>query len=80
MQAYQRWFCPLLDPSFQMSIVGLLQYATITHPEISFDVYKVWQYRSSPLHWTAVNHILRYLKGTTTTGLYLLPFFLHPSP
>lgn len=57
------------------SIVGALQYATITRPEISFSVNKVCQFMQSPLkeHWTAVKRILRYLAGTISHGLCLSP-------
>jgi histone deacetylase 1/2 len=53
------------------SVVGALQYATITHPEIAYSVNKVCQFMSHPLeaHWTAVKRILRYLKGTLDYGL-----------
>ncbi|MCI31608.1 retrovirus-related pol polyprotein from transposon TNT 1-94, partial [Trifolium medium] len=48
------------------SVVGALQYATITRPENSFSVNKACQFLSQPLesHWTAVKRILRYLRGT----------------
>nr|KYP51541.1 Retrovirus-related Pol polyprotein from transposon TNT 1-94 [Cajanus cajan] len=64
-----------LDVSLYRSIVGALQYATITRPEISFSVNKVYQFMSHPLahHWSTVKHILRYLKGTTSWGLHLQP-------
>ncbi|RZB76459.1 Retrovirus-related Pol polyprotein from transposon RE1 [Glycine soja] len=54
-------------------VVGALQYATITRPEISFSVNKVCQYMSKPMeeHWRVVKRILRYLKGTITHGLLI---------
>lgn len=63
------------DAKLHRSVVGALQYATITRPEISYAVNKVCQFMSRPLetHWTAVKRILRYLKGTTTRGLHLQP-------
>jgi histone deacetylase 1/2 len=66
---------PFNDPSLYRSIVGALQYLTITRPEISFSVNKVSQFMSSPLdtHWTAVKRVLRYLKGTMTHGLHYKP-------
>ena len=53
------------------SIVGALQYLTLTRPDISFSVNKVCQFLHSPttLHWSAVKRILRYLKFTVSTGL-----------
>lgn len=66
---------PLADPSMYRSVVGPLQYATITRPEISFAVNKVCQFMANPLeaHWVAVKRILRYLKGTIHHGLQFLP-------
>ena len=53
------------------SVVGALQYFTITRLNISFAVNQVCQYMHCPTtaHWCAVKHILRYLKGITTHGL-----------
>jgi histone deacetylase 1/2 len=63
------------DPTFFRSIVGGLQYATVTRPEISYLVNKVCQFLSSPLeeHWKAVKRILRYLQGTIHHGLLIKP-------
>ena len=62
------------------SLVGGLQYLTLTRPNISFAVNKVCQYLSKPtnIHWEAVKRILRYIKGTVSTGLYIqwIPHFL----
>jgi len=65
------------DPSLYKSVVGSLQYATITRPEIAYSVNKVCQLMSNPLesHWVVVKRILRYLKGTLNFGLQL-----HPAP
>ncbi|KAD6795788.1 hypothetical protein E3N88_06684 [Mikania micrantha] len=61
------------DPVKYRQIVGALQYATISHPDITFAVNKVCQFMHSPTenHWAAVKRILRYLKGTATHGLLL---------
>ena len=63
------------DPSLFRSIVGSLQYATITRPEISFSVSRVCQYMQNPTldHWKAVKRILRYLKGSLTHGISFNP-------
>ena len=63
------------DPTLYRSIVGALQYATITRPEISFSVNRVCQYMHKPQihHWKFVKHILRYLASTSTHDLLLNP-------
>jgi histone deacetylase 1/2 len=65
----------LPDPHEYRSIVGALQYVTLTRPEIAFCVNKVCQFLSSPLltHWQAVKRILRYLLHTCHHGLLLQP-------
>ncbi|RVW56208.1 Retrovirus-related Pol polyprotein from transposon RE2 [Vitis vinifera] len=57
------------------SVVGALQYITITRPEIAFSVNKVCQFMQKPLdtHWKAIKRILRYLNGTTDLGIVLKP-------
>lgn len=47
---------PVRDVQLYRSIVGALQYVTITRPEISFSVNKVCQFMQNPLeiHWQAV--------------------------
>nr|KYP58783.1 hypothetical protein KK1_014205 [Cajanus cajan] len=48
-----------LDVSLYRSVVGALQYATITRPKINFFVNKVCQFMSNPLeqHWSTVKRI-----------------------
>jgi histone deacetylase 1/2 len=67
------------DPSLNRSVVGSLQYATITRPEKDYAANKVCQFMSNPLesHWIAVKRILRYLKGTIHMGLMLYPINIH---
>lgn len=63
------------DPNLYRSVVGALQYATLTHPEISYSVNKVCQFMSSPLEtqWKAIKRILLYLQGVADHGLLLSP-------
>jgi histone deacetylase 1/2 len=55
------------------SIVGGLQYLTVTRPDLSFVVNKVCQYLHEPRtpHWSAVKRVLRYVRYTVDTGLHL---------
>jgi len=61
------------DPSLYRSIVGSLQYLSLTRPDVSFAVNKVCQFLQRPTinHWTAVKRILRYLKHTLFHGLFI---------
>ncbi|KAL6330894.1 hypothetical protein AAG906_009322 [Vitis piasezkii] len=62
---------PLEDGTTYRSVVGALQYCTLTRPNISFVVNKVCQFMHSPsnVHWQAIKRILHYLKGTSHYGL-----------
>jgi hypothetical protein len=59
------------DSTQYWSIIGALQYLTLTRPDISFAVNKVCQFLYAPttIHWVAVKRILKYLKGSTRIGL-----------
>ncbi|XP_071676883.1 uncharacterized protein [Lolium perenne] len=61
------------DATEYRSVVGGLQYLTLTRPDISYAVNRVCQYLHSPrdTHWTAVKRILRYVRHTATYGLRL---------
>ncbi|XP_025693090.1 uncharacterized mitochondrial protein AtMg00810-like [Arachis hypogaea] len=63
-------FC---DPQLYRSIIGSLQYLTITRPEICYSVNKLSQFVQAPLesHWKLVKRVLRYLSGTSSYGLHL---------
>ncbi|KAF5468349.1 hypothetical protein F2P56_012507 [Juglans regia] len=60
------------DSTLFRSIVGGLQYLSLTRPDIAFAVNKVCQFMHCPKapHWTAVKRILRYLKGSINHGLF----------
>uniref|UniRef100_A0A2N9FYP7 Reverse transcriptase Ty1/copia-type domain-containing protein n=1 Tax=Fagus sylvatica TaxID=28930 RepID=A0A2N9FYP7_FAGSY len=63
----------LSDPSSYRSVVGSLQYLSLTRPDISFAVNKVCQFMANPTedHWSAVKRILRYLKDTIHHCIFL---------
>ncbi|XP_019054703.1 PREDICTED: uncharacterized protein LOC109115298 [Nelumbo nucifera] len=69
---------PLLNPTQYRNIVGAMQYATLTRPDVAFAVNKACQFLQNPTngHWTIVKRILRYLKVTIEHGL----FFAFNSP
>jgi hypothetical protein len=61
------------DSTRYKSIVGGLQYLTLTRPDLSFSVNKVCQFFYAPTttHWTDVKRILRYIyKEHTTLALH----------
>jgi histone deacetylase 1/2 len=59
------------DSTQYRSIVGGLQYLTLTRPDLAYSVNKVCQYlhASTTEYWTAVKRILRYVKDTVNTGI-----------
>ncbi|KAK1609948.1 hypothetical protein QYE76_033621 [Lolium multiflorum] len=65
------------DAPFYRSIVGALQYLTLTRPELQYAVQQVCLHMHAPrdAHWAAVKRILRYVCGTMGYGLSL-----HASP
>lgn len=58
---------------------SVLQHVCVTRTDIHFVVKKLSQYMQIPytIHWKAVLHVLRYLKGTVNHGLLLQT---NPSP
>ena len=63
------------DATEYRSLVGGLQYLTITRPDVSYAVNRVCQYLHAPRtsHWSAVKRILRYVSLTASYGLLLKP-------
>ena len=61
------------DATEYRSLVGGLQYLTITRPDISYAVNRVCQFLHAPRtsHWSAVKRILRYVSLTASYGLLL---------
>ncbi|XP_015867116.2 uncharacterized mitochondrial protein AtMg00810-like [Ziziphus jujuba] len=66
---------PLSDVFLYRSTIGMLQYLTITRPEISFIVNKLSQFMQAPTdaHWSACKRVLRFLQGSKMFGLLLRP-------
>ena len=64
----------LLSPEVQyLSAIGALMYlANSTRSNISFSINLLAKYGSASTqrHWNGIQHILRYLQGTTDMGLF----------
>ncbi|XP_029130523.1 uncharacterized protein LOC114916960 [Cajanus cajan] len=60
------------NPSLYRSVLGALQYATITRPDIAYSINKLCLFMHKPLefHWKCVKRLLRYLSGTKDQGLH----------
>ncbi|XP_042983281.1 uncharacterized mitochondrial protein AtMg00810-like [Carya illinoinensis] len=65
------------DPSLYRSLVGALQYLTITQLDLAHVVSAVSQYMHKPslCHFQVVKLILRYIKGTLRYGLSFTPSY-----
>jgi hypothetical protein len=64
----------LEDSTNYRSIVGTLQYSTLTRPGIALLVNKVCKCLHLPitLHWTTINRMLRYGKHTLGLGIIFM--------
>jgi hypothetical protein len=62
---------PLQHVSEYRSLVGALQYCTLTRPDIAYSVNQLCQHLHSPTtaHWTAAKRVLRFLKHTSDHGI-----------
>uniref|UniRef100_A0ACD5Z1H0 Uncharacterized protein n=1 Tax=Avena sativa TaxID=4498 RepID=A0ACD5Z1H0_AVESA len=66
----------LLDnPTHYRSLVGALQYLTLTRPEIAYAVHQTCLFMHAPrsTHLNLVKRIIRYIKGTLDHGTLLVP-------
>jgi histone deacetylase 1/2 len=61
------------DSTRYRSIVGALQYITLTRPDLSYAVNRVCQFLHAPTstHWAAAKRILRYIKHMINLGLHI---------
>lgn len=66
---------PFSDPALYRSLVGALQYLTITRPDISLAVNHSCQHMHAPTigHFAAVKRLLRFVKGSIGHGLTYSP-------
>ena len=64
---------PVADPSKYRSIAGALQYLTLTRPDLAYVVQQVCLLMHNPRepHLALVKRILRYVKGTLSSGLQI---------
>nr|XP_020193427.1 uncharacterized mitochondrial protein AtMg00810-like [Aegilops tauschii subsp. strangulata] len=64
---------PASDATFYRSIVGALQYLTLTRSDLQYVVQQVCLQMHSPRdsHWGLVKRILHYIRGTMSLGLTL---------
>uniref|UniRef100_A0ACD5ZU54 Uncharacterized protein n=1 Tax=Avena sativa TaxID=4498 RepID=A0ACD5ZU54_AVESA len=64
---------PVADASDYRSIVGALQYLTMTRPDICYAVQQACLHMHAPMdcHLAIVKRILRYVRGTAGYGLHL---------
>jgi hypothetical protein len=60
-----------IDPIVYRQLIGSLMYLVNTQPNIIFAVNSLSQFMVDPrrVHWIALKHVLRYLRGTVEYGL-----------
>ncbi|KAJ9561369.1 hypothetical protein OSB04_006529 [Centaurea solstitialis] len=64
---------PMFDPTLYRSLAGALQYLTFTRPDIVYVVQQIclFMHDLHEPHLLALKHILLYLQGTLSHGLFL---------
>lgn len=77
---YDETPAPFHNPTLYRSLVGKLQYLTLTRPDITFSVDITSRFMTNPfeVQFVSLNRILRYLKGTADYGLRILILHLKP--
>ncbi|KAK4404224.1 Retrovirus-related Pol polyprotein from transposon RE2 [Sesamum angolense] len=62
----------LFDPGPFRRLIGALLYLGFTRPDVSFATQQLSQFLQQPKssHWDAALHVVRYLKGTSSLGLF----------
>ncbi|KAL0395484.1 UNVERIFIED_CONTAM: Retrovirus-related Pol polyprotein from transposon RE1 [Sesamum latifolium] len=60
------------EPNKYRRLIGRLLYLGFMRPDISFAVHQLSQFLQRPTeqHWHVALHVVRYLKGTPTAGLF----------
>ena len=67
------------NPTLYQSVIGALQYLTLTKSNISYTVNKLSQFMQNPtmVDWQAVKRVLWYLKGSVDCDIPLKPSKIH---
>ncbi|KAK6124979.1 hypothetical protein DH2020_041253 [Rehmannia glutinosa] len=63
---------PLPDSNVYRRLVGRLLYLNMSRPDVTHAIQQLSQFINDPYsaHWDAAIHVLRYLKGTPSKGLF----------
>ncbi|XP_022856859.1 uncharacterized protein LOC111377935 [Olea europaea var. sylvestris] len=63
---------PFADLERYRRLIGRLLYLNLTRPDITYGIQQLSQFVHSPcqIHWDTAIHLLRYLKGCPSLGLY----------
>ena len=63
---------PVADPSEYRSLVGALQYLTLTWPDLAYAYQQVCLFMHDPRepHLALIKRIIQYIKGSLSAGLH----------